>query len=189
VVSFVLLSAGKGAGVWKPTWAAVVYLTGWTMISIAGVALKADALTILVAVVLATGITLSAGAFRLWDEADEVRGQGGGGLESRASLTARGQRHVGEAPDTIRFDLGMPDPLRTIDLQSPHGRGRPVAVRFREPCDRIVRRADIPRWVRWGPPWRRRQLLVKGFSDTSLLLERVGVIPGGFQMEIYHEHG
>jgi hypothetical protein len=188
VFSFVALAAERGIGLWRRAWTPVAYVMGWTIVAIIGVALKADVLTVLFAVVVGTTMTLAVGAFRLWDEADEARdGEGGSGIRARASLTAYGQRGVGQAPDTIRFDVS--DPLKTVSLHSQHGRGNPVAIRFVKPCDRIVRRGDVPKWVRWGPPWRRSQLLIKGLSDAGLVLERVGTISDGFEIEVFHENG
>ncbi len=181
VFSFVLLSAGKGMGA----------VTGWTIITVAGVALKADALFIFLVIVLVTAITLGVGAFRLWDEADEAAessSDGGDGFKARAALVAHTQRHLGGLPDSIQFGIGT-EPLTTLDVRNSRGRGKAVAVRFVQPCDRIVRQQDVPKWVRWGPPWRRRQLLVKGLSEASLLLEHFGTIPDGLEIEVYHENG
>ncbi len=190
IFSFLALSAGKGLlALWKPLKGAWGLVTGLGVITAAGVValvLGADVWLTGAVVVIALLVILLVGSFRLWDELDEGRDQGGG-FQMRGSLQVHARRQVGGPPDEIQFDVGMADPLQTVEILGASARGKPVAIRFREPCDRIVRRKDIPKWVRWGPPWRRRQLLVKGFSDTSLLLERVGTIPGRFRMEIYYE--
>jgi hypothetical protein len=189
VVSFILLSAGKGFPVWQPIWSAGAYVAGLTILAAVGWLFSANALVIFLAFVIFTVLTLACGAFRVWDEADTGRDQSsGGGFQARASLTGFGQRHVGQAPDTIQFDVG-PAPLKTLNIASPHGRGRPVAVRFVKPRKRTVRRQDVPKWVRWGPPWRRRQLLIKGLSEASLLIEPLGEVPDGLEVEVYHENG
>ena len=173
---------------WKPLKGAWGLVTGLGVITAAGVValvLGADVWLTGAVVVIALLVILLVGSFRLWDDLDGAT-EGGGGLQMRASLTTRFQGNVGE-PNEVQFDVRMADPLQTVEILSASARGKPVAIRFREPCDRIVRRDDIPKWIRWGPPWRRRQLLVKGFSDTSLLFERVGTIPDRFRMEIYYE--
>ncbi len=189
IFSFLALSVGTGLlALWKPLKGAWGLVTGLGVITAAGaVALVLGAGVWLTGavVVIALLVVLLVGSFRLWDELDGAT-EGRGGLHMRASLTTRRRGNVGE-PNEVQFDVGMANPLQTVEIQGTSVHGKPVAIRFCEPCDRIVRREDIPKWVRWGPPWRRRQLLVKGFSDTSLHLERVGTIPDQFRMEIYYE--
>jgi hypothetical protein len=189
IFSFLALSAGTGLlALWKPlkgAWSLVTSLGALTAAGAVALVLGADVWLTGAVVVSALLVILLVGSFRLWDELDGAT-EGGGGLHMRASLTTRFQGNVGE-PSEVQFDMSMADPLQTVEIQSTSARGKPVAIRFREPCERIVRREDIPKWVRWGPSWRRRQLLVKGFSDTSLLLERIGTIPDRFRMEIYYE--
>jgi hypothetical protein len=79
-------------------------------------------------VVSALLMILLVGSFRLWDELDGAT-EGGGGLHMRASLTTRFQGNVGE-PSEVQFDMGMADPLQTVEIQSTSARGKPVPFGF-----------------------------------------------------------
>jgi hypothetical protein len=184
VFSFVALSAVAGVRVWKPVWTAVPYVTGWTLLAGAGVALKADVLVILLAVALATAMTLAAGAFHLWDGLDEANEEPKG---NPASATVR-ERPDGElGPDVVRFGVAMADPSMVLNLAGPGDRGAARAVRFRKPVRLRVSPSDIPVTLRWGRLWRRREVHIKGFSESELLLERVGPVPDPWEVEVYFD--
>jgi hypothetical protein len=71
VFSFLALSARHGAPVvWKGIKWWMGFVMAWGIITIVGVALKADILVILVAIVVATVMTFASGSFRVWDQLD-----------------------------------------------------------------------------------------------------------------------
>jgi hypothetical protein len=167
----------------RPVVSALSFAFGISALSLLlGVLGGSVALVVMVVVVCVSGVMLT-GAYRLWDdlqgEQERIAKSG-----SFASAVTRIEPPNDPRPDLITFDVVRADPDREINIESTQGGGEPYAVRFIRQNQRVDRN-QVPHWVRWGPPWHRRRLLVKGFTATTLVVEPEDEILGEIKIEVY----